>query len=176
MWDLKVQLFMPAEAVKIRAQKDRVPYQDWIDAGLIETCPGDVIDTVQIAERIKQWCELHAVEETLFDRYNSRQISVKLGDEGYKCSEVAQSFQGLTEATKTFLSLVKEGKVRHGGNPALRWMAGCATTVADRNANMMLTKPDPLKSSKRIDGLTAAVFAMTKAMIYRPQGDYVIAL
>lgn len=175
-WDLKVALFMPEEAVKKRAQKDRVPYQDWIDQGLIETCSGDVIDTVQIADKIEHWCELHAVEETLFDRYNSRQISVNLIGRGFKCSEVQQSFQGLSEATKTFLTIVKQGKLRHAGNPALKWMAGSATTVSDKHANIMFAKPDTLKSSKRIDGLTAAVFAMTKAMIHQPMGDYIAVI
>lgn len=53
---------------------------------------------------------------------------------------------------------------RHGGNPVLRWMADCVEVMQDP-AGTRAAKPDRRKSSKRIDGIAAAVNAMSRAML-----------
>ena len=62
-----------------------------------------------------------------------------------------------------------QGNVRHGGHPVLRWMADCMTVKSDINSNVRPVKPDRLKSSKRIDGIVAAIMAMDR--VIRNDGD-----
>ena len=79
--------------------------------------------------------------------------------------EVPQNFRHLSEATKELQSAAMQGNLRHGGHPVLRWMADCMTVKQDSNGNVRPVKPDRLKNSKRIDGIVAAVMAISRAMV-----------
>ena len=55
--------------------------------------------------------------------------------------------------------LIAAGKVRHGGNPVLRWMAANLVVTQDSAGNL---KPDKAKSTERIDGQAAAITALAR--------------
>ena len=52
-------------------------------------------------------------------------------------------------------------KIKHGGNPVLRWMAGNVVVKQDPAGNL---KPDKPSSQGRIDGIVALVMALDRAM------------
>ncbi len=58
--------------------------------------------------------------------------------------------------------LVVSGKLRHGGNPVLRWMASNVAVEMDAAGNL---KPSKKKSTERIDGIVACIMALGRAMI-----------
>jgi phage terminase large subunit-like protein len=58
------------------------------------------------------------------------------------------------------------GKIRHGGNPILRWHASNAVVRKDPAGNIKLDKE---KSRKKIDGLSALVNAVAGAIAYPPE-------
>jgi hypothetical protein len=51
------------------------------------------------------------------------------------------------------------------GHPVQRWMADCTTVKTDINRNVRPVKPNRLKSSKRINGIVAAIMGMGRAMV-----------
>jgi hypothetical protein len=55
--------------------------------------------------------------------------------------------------------LILEGKLRHGGHPILRWMAGNVEVETDAAGNQ---KPSKAKSSERIDGIVALNMAIAR--------------
>ena len=52
-------------------------------------------------------------------------------------------------------------RLRHGGNPVLRWMASNIAVVQDAAGNL---KPAKDKSSERIDGIVALIMAIGRAV------------
>lgn len=164
IYDLKAHFWMPEELVGKREARDRVPYSRWIRYGWITATPGNAIDYRSVRATLKTAAELYELREICFDPWNSRQISLDLIDDGHACIEIRQGYQSLSEPTKKFLELIADGKIRHGGNPVLRWMAGCASTKTDGKDNIMFVKPDRRKSGKRIDGLAATVNALSRAI------------
>jgi hypothetical protein len=50
----------------------------------------------------------------------------------------------MSEPSKAFEAKIVERKVRHGGNPVLRWMVGNAVVTKDAAGNI---KPDKEKAS-----------------------------
>jgi phage terminase large subunit-like protein len=52
------------------------------------------------------------------------------------------------------------GKIAHGGNPVLRWMAGNVSIEKDAADNW---KPSKKKSIERIDGIVALIMALDRA-------------
>lgn len=63
--------------------------------------------------------------------------------------------------TAEFEKLLRAGRIRHCGNPVLAWMAGNCTVGEDQNENIA---PRERKSNGRIDGITATIIALSRAM------------
>jgi phage terminase large subunit-like protein len=64
-----------------------MPYERWVEDGWIETSEGRVIDNGLIKARIKYCLEMFDVQEVCFDRYNSREMSTSLIEDGVMCTE-----------------------------------------------------------------------------------------
>ena len=111
----------------------------------------------------------------------SGSISVELVDEGFTCVEVGQGFQKISEPTKKLLELVISGKCRHANHEVLRWNADCLSLKSDGNDNVRPSKPNRMTSSKRIDGMAAIIFALSriivqtnKKSVYKDRGPLVL--
>jgi phage terminase large subunit-like protein len=61
---------------------------------------------------------------------------------------------------KKLEEVVLAKRLRHGGNPVLRWMAGYALIEQDAADNW---KPSKEKSCERIDGIDALIMALDLA-------------
>lgn len=161
--------WLPDEGIRKRELRDGMPYSSWAREGYLETCPGNAIDPRGIKERIlwiRNNCDLR---EVCLDPYNTREMSVQLVEEGVPCIEIRQTFTGTSEATKKLLHLVATQKLAHGGHPILRWNASCLTLKTDGNDLVRPAKPDRERDSSRIDGISATINAIARAMIV--EGD-----
>jgi phage terminase large subunit-like protein len=58
-----------------------------------------------------------------------------------------------------------DAKLRHGNHPVLNWMASCMQLQYDRKDNCQPTKPERMKSAKRIDGIAATVTALSRMLV-----------
>lgn len=163
-YDLLPFFWMPAEAVRKRELRDGMPYSRWQREGFLEVSTGSVIDYREIQARLEWGARMFDLREICWDPWNSRQISVPMIEAGFTCVEIRQGYQTLSEPSKKLLALVSAGKLHHGGHPILRWNASCLSTV-ERNDNLMFAKPEREKSSSRIDGISATVNALARAMV-----------
>ena len=67
----------------------------------------------------------------------------------------------MSAPTKEFYRLLMEGRIIHGGNPVLRWMAGNVVIDTDPAGNIKVTKA---KSKEKIDGIVAAIMALDRCI------------
>jgi phage terminase large subunit-like protein len=162
-YDLLPFFWMPEKNIRKRELRDGMPYRTWADQGFLELTPGDVIDYREVKARIEWGARMFDLQEICFDPWNSRQITVPLIEDGYKCVEIRQGYATLSEPSKKLLELVASGKVRHGAHPVLRWNASCVSGK-EANDNLMFAKPERSKDSARIDGISATVNALTRAI------------
>jgi phage terminase large subunit-like protein len=158
-YDVLPFFWTPADRIKQRQMRDGMPYQQWADQGFIELSTGSVIDYRDVQARLEWGAAMFDVVAFCFDPWNSRQISASMVDDGYQCIEVQQGFKTLNEPSKKVLELVACGKIYHGAHPVMRWNASCVTEKW-LNDNMKFDKPDRLKNSSRIDGISATVDAL----------------
>jgi phage terminase large subunit-like protein len=163
--------WMPKEAVTKLQCKDGMPYERWVEEGWIETCPGACIDYRDVEERLKWGAEMFDVEQFCWDPYNSHQISVPMIEAGYQCMDVKQGLVTLHEPTKKILELIAQHRLHHGNHPVLRFNASCASLVR-KNDLIMFKKPDREKESSRMDGISATVDALTRAILFEHQPKY----
>ena len=163
-YDVLPFFWVPEARVRKLELKLGVPLTQWIRDGYLEATPGEVIDYRFVQERLEWGSQMFDLQEICWDPWNSRQVSVAMVDSGFKCFEVRQGYQSLSEPSKKTLAAVARGKLHHGGHPVLRWNASCLATV-ERNDNLMFAKPEREKSTSRIDGMSAITNAMARAML-----------
>lgn len=160
--------WIPADGAKKRSETDRVPYLDWIRQGLIRATEGNVTDYDVIRRDIGLIAEEYPIEEVAFDRWNATQIVTQLQGDGMTMVPFGQGFSSMSAPSKELEKLVIGAKLRHRGNPVLRWMAGNVVTRLDPAENI---KPDKEKSREKIDGIVALIMAIGRAQVHTPKEE-----
>lgn len=161
-YDVLPFFWMPDANLKQMERKLGMPLKQWAEQGFLELSSGEVIDYRLIRDRLEWAREMFDLQEVCWDPWNSRQISVPMIEDGFRCVEIRQGYASLSEATKTVIKTVVKGNLHHGGHPVLRWNAFCAATDTDGRDNIMFAKPDRIKTTSRIDGMAALVNAMAR--------------
>lgn len=165
IWRILLFYWMPASAIEKRQKVDQVPYDVWAKRGFIEACEGSAIDYDKIKARIRWACKEFDVREVGFDKWNFRATAMDLLDEGIPMVEVSQNFGWLTEPTKTLIGSYTNNKLWHGNNPVLLFNARSLALQYDRKDNVQPAKPERLRTKKRIDGISATVTGMNRAIV-----------
>ncbi len=170
--------WVPGDNAKKREERDKVFYSTWAREGYVELTSGNVIDYDVIRKRINELGEQYDIQEIAIDRWNSTQLQTQLAGDGFEIAQFGQGFASMSAPTKELERLVLEGKLCHGGNPVLRWMASNVMAEEDAAGNL---KPSKKRSSEKIDGIVSLIMALGRAMvqedmtsIYETQGLTII--
>jgi phage terminase large subunit-like protein len=163
-FDALVWFWVPEEGARRRERRDRVPYKQWIRDEYIEATPGEAIDYERIRAKIKELGKRYRIESIAIDRWNATQLATQLDGDGYEIAAFGQGYASMTWPTKKLEEVVLAGRLRHGGNPVLRWMAGNVSIEKDAADNW---KPSKKKSRERIDGIVALIMGLERATAYQ---------
>jgi phage terminase large subunit-like protein len=155
-------VFTPLGSLAARSQRDRVPYSDWYDRGLIHGVAGEAMSYDQIAETMRH--ELEREEITVANiQYDKHQIEhFKAACERQSVFQeaewvgVPQFFRNMAERLANFQAQLVTDRLRTGNHPVMNMAASQAVAQAGREGLAALAKD---KSFQRIDVLVAAVMA-----------------
>ena len=165
-YDVLVYLWAPEESIRLRSQRDRVPYDIWEQQGHLMKTEGNVVDYDVIRGFIRDELAVrYRIREIAYDRWNASQLVTQLSEDGATMVPFGQGFASMNMPTKELETLVNAGRLRHGGHPALSWMAGNVVLQKDPTDNW---KPAKNKSSGRIDGVVATIMALGRAIAKEP--------
>lgn len=159
---LLCDFWLPEEEIQQRAQRDFVPYDLWAAQGLIRLTPGNVVDYGFIEQAIIEQGKVYDIAQIGHDPWNATATALRLADEGFTMVPIRQGMGSLSAPTKEFEALVLSRRLRHGGNPVLSWMVSSTSVKEDAAGNKRPVKPERNKSSKRIDGVVAAIMAIDR--------------
>ena len=121
-----------------------------------------------IRKRINEIQEHFYLHEIAIDRWNATQIATQLQNDGLTVVPFGQGFRDMSAPTTDLEALLMGKRIRHGGNPVLRWMADNVSVKQDPAGNL---KPDKAKSNGRIDGIVALIMALGRANVNPPTGS-----
>ena len=129
--------------------------------GHLQTTEGNVIHYGFIEKFIEKLGEEYHIKEIAFDRWGATQMVQDLEGMGFTVVPFGQGYKDMSPPTKEFYKLLMEGKIRHGGNPIMRWMSGNVVVDTDPAGNIKWTKA---KSPEKIDGIIAAILALDRCI------------
>ncbi|MCX4663348.1 terminase large subunit [Streptomyces uncialis] len=160
--DIISRFWLPEERADELEQQLQVPIRQWAADGLLTLTEGDAIDYDAIERQIIADCRRLDVQRISYDRMFAGQLVQRIEKKtrGVDVVPVAQTYLGMSPGCKELERLLREGRIRHGGHPVLRWNASVVEVYRDGNDNMRPVKPDRDKSTARIDGVVAAVMAL----------------
>lgn len=161
-WAIRPFFYIPEANVAEAMRRDKVPYDQWIEQGFITTTPGDYIDLSYIKRDFLELAERYEIRECGYDPWKATELATDLENEGAKMVMMRQGHATLVPGADALEKKVLKQELRHGGNPVLRWMASNATGREDANGNVI---PDKKNSYSRIDGISALVNAMGRAIV-----------
>lgn len=158
--------WIPEETIPQRVKAASVPYDVWEKQGHILATEGNVIHYDFIEHFIEELGEKYHILEIAFDRWGATQMVQDLEGMGFTVVPFGQGFSSMSAPTKEFYKILMEGRMVHGGNPVLRWMAGNVVIDTDPAGNIKVTKA---RSKEKIDGIVAGIMALDRCI--RNQGQ-----
>lgn len=158
-FDVVPRFWCPEDGAGMRQARDRIPYRAWAEQGHLTLTEGNVRDDDPIVEEILELAADHGIQLIRYDRAMSTNIVRRLTDAGLTLEPQSQTVVGIGPAYKEFDRLYRAGRLRHGGHPVLRWMAGNLETKEDDNGNVRPVKPNE-NSPDKIDGISALLDAI----------------
>lgn len=159
-YDMIPFFWLPKETMKKRSKRDKVPYEAFARAGLVELTPGNATDYRYIRTTIQGLQDEFQIVDLGFDPWNASMLAQQLIEEdGFNLTAVRQGMITLNEPTKVLLRWLLQCSLRHGGHKVLRWNAQNVAGKTDAAGNV---KPDKEKSADKIDGISALVIAIER--------------
>ena len=154
-WNVWCHFWTPADTLHERAQRDRAPYDLWVQQGYLTAVPGVSIDYGYLAARLATLRNQVRFRTILFDRWRIEELRMALQAHGVNqlpLEECGQGYRDMAGALDALETLALQERLRHGMHPVLTMCASNATVVTDPAGNRKLEKA---KSSGRIDGMVA---------------------
>lgn len=169
-YDALWRLWTPEASVAALDRRTAGEASVWVRRGLLKLTPGNVADYDFVKDRIRRDMETFSVSSLGFDPWNASQLTNDLANEGVPLVKVRQGFQTLSPPLKEVQRLLLAGTaekplLRHGGNPAVRWMVDNLAVATDPSGNV---KPDKATAAEKIDAVSALVTALSEAMTRTP--------
>lgn len=153
IYDLLVWFWVPEENAKR-------PFDGWIRQRLVEPTEGNVVDYEIIRKKVNELGKIYNICDIGYDPWNATQLAVNLQRDGFQVVPIRQGYGSLSAPTKELMKLALSKRIRHGGNPVLRYMADHLVVTQDAAGNI---KPAKDKSTSRIDGIVASIMAIDRA-------------
>lgn len=161
VYRLKVWFWCPNDTDEAVGEKLRRKLFPWVQAGHVELTDGNTTDLGRIEAVIKECAEKYQLKGVCYDPWNAGATAQALEAAGIAVDKFIQNSNTFNEPCRALERAVAAGRLLHGGNPVMRWMA--SNCVARTNGAGYIM-PDRKRSRDKIDGIPAAVMALAGEM------------
>jgi phage terminase large subunit-like protein len=162
------RFWLPEDKLANLSRRTAGAAEAWVRSGQLRLTPGNVIDNEAILQVIDADARRFRVQTMGYDRWGATDVTRRLGEQGMTCVGVGQGYAALSAPSKELLRLVLRHSFVHGGNPVMRWMIDNLSVVTDPAGQV---KPDKANAADKIDGVSAAVTALSEAMASQAEPD-----
>jgi phage terminase large subunit-like protein len=155
--------WLPGDGLHDKADKDRVPYLAWRDAGHLEALPGRAVDKLAVLNRASVLASQFDIREIACDRWRLEDFQQLVEREGVPLPPLVpfgQGFKDMAPAIDELERMLLDRRVAHDGNPVMTWCAANAVLMTDPAGNRKIAKE---RATGRVDGMVAAVMAIGRS-------------
>lgn len=154
------RFYLPANKIEEATQRDGLPYQAYIQRGLLFASGENFIDYQDIFKWARELVEKYKIFplKVGYDRYSATYLVQDMSQYGFHMDDVYQG-ENLTPVIRETEGLMKDGKIKIGDNDLLKiHFANSALKVNTETERLKLIK---IEQRAHIDGMAAFLDAMT---------------
>ena len=154
------QFFMPANKIEELQQREGVPYQLYVNAGLIQPSGENYVDYHDCFDWFVRLVEEYEILplQVGYDRYSAQYLIQDMSRYGFHMDDVFQGFN-LTPVLNEADGLLRDGTLQLGNNSLLK--AHFLNTAVNQDAETRKLKPVKIDPRTHIDGFVAVIDALT---------------
>lgn len=147
--------WLPADRLQERVKQDKIPYDKWLERGLLRLCAGNTINYSDVT----QWFMETVREYDLFpawvyyDSYSARYFVEEMEMQGFRMVRCIQGAKTLSLPMQMLGADLQAHRVNYNNNPVLKWCLTNTGIQTDRNGNIVPVKNQSPR--QRIDGTAA---------------------
>lgn len=155
-----VKFFMPRAKLEEATERDGIPYQIYVEKGLLELSGENFVDYEDCFRWFKELKERYRIYvlQIGLDRYCAQYLQKELEGYGYHCDTVYQG-TNLTGVINTCEGMIKDGMLQSAdGNDLMKihWLGAAMKIVNERNQKMLCK----MKANTHVDGVAATLDAL----------------
>lgn len=158
-WRLLVRHWLPGHEIREKSDKDGFEYRR-VKPPQLTLTEGNWVDYESVKSRIVEDAEKFRLVSLAYDRRFAPSIIQDLVKESIECVPWSQTFGGLNTGTKEFKSLLTARRMKFPRCPLFEWETENTVIEIDSAGN---ERPHKGKSTRRIDGVVAAINALSLA-------------
>ena len=154
------KFFLPAERIDEATQRDGLPYQAYIQRGLLQPSGDNFVDYHDCFDWCRQLVEEYKIYplKVGYDRYSAQYLIQDLQTYGFQCDDVYQG-ENLYPVIQETQGLLEDGVIHIGDNDLLKiHLLNSAIKMSTERGRGRLIKLSP---TLHIDGCAALLDAMT---------------
>jgi len=153
------QFFLPSERIAEAQKIDGVPYDIYIQRGLLKPSGENIIDYNDVFDWFRMLIEEYEIYplKVGYDQYSASYLVQQMDGYGFHMDSVFQGFN-LHPAITEFEGLLKDGKINIGDNDLLKiHLYNSALKISTEKGRSRLVKVNPMV---HVDGMAALLCAM----------------
>lgn len=154
------KFFMPAEKLEEATARDGLPYEAYVQRGILQLSGDNVVDYHDCQRWFEQAMEEHRLYplQIGYDRYSAQYLVQDMKARGFHMDDVYQGFN-LTPVIHELEGLIKDGRVHIGDNDLLKiHLLNTALKVEAESERCKIVK---MGKNEHIDGCAALLDAVT---------------
>lgn len=156
---VKQMYWLPRDNFEERVKSDKIPYDKWLERGLLRLCEGNTINPADVTQWFKEIVKVHEVNIAwvYYDSYSARYWVEEMESEGFRLERCIQGAKTLSLPMQTMGQDLKAKKINYDNNPMTKWCLTNTAIKTDRNGNIVPIKNQAPKM--RIDGTASMLDA-----------------
>jgi phage terminase large subunit-like protein len=151
--------WLPRDNFEKRVQQDKIPYDKWLEQGLIRLCNGNTINYSDITAWFLEMVNEKGITPLwiYYDSYSARYWVEEMENYGFKMVRCIQGAKTLSLPMQMLGADLEAKKINYNNNPILKWCLTNTGVQTDRNGNIVPIKAQSAKM--RIDGTASLLNA-----------------
>lgn len=156
--------FLPKDGFEQRVQEEKIPYDKWLEAGLLRLCEGNSINYSDVTAWFIEMMQTYDVTPAwiYYDPWSAAYWVQEMQSQGFNMVKCYQGMKTLSLPMQQLGADLAAKKVNYNANPLLLWCITNTGVKSDVNGNIQPMKNNSKKY--RIDGLASLLDAYVGLM------------
>ena len=166
--------WLPEDNFAQRVEQEKIPYDKWLEAGLVRLCKGNTINYSDVTAWFLEIVKEHGITPlwVYYDSWSARYWVEEMEGYGFPMVRCIQGAKTLSLPMQNLGADLQAKKVVYNNNPILKWCLTNTGIQEDRNGNIVPVKNSSAK--RRIDGTASLLDAYVG--LYEHYNEFVNAL